>query len=100
MLLEQTILQLDIGPVPQTRAVELGHMGYMQWLGGLPGQANYRLAALHALTMAAPFMDNSPAVAVFCDLVIASTRSPLEALNLRLPAHHRRGGARARRGAL
>ena len=100
MLLERTITQLDIGNIPHERALELGQLGYMQWLGGLPGSANYRVAALRALTMAAPFMENSPAVAVFCDLIVASLDSPVAALNLSLPSHHRRGGARARRGVL
>lgn len=100
MLLEQTILQLDIGPVSPERAHELGQLGYMQWLGALPGHLSYRQEALRALDLAAPFGGTSPAVAVFCDLLLASIRQPLVPLWLELPARKRRGGARARRAAL
>jgi hypothetical protein len=97
MLLERTISQLDIGPLPPDAAAELGHLGYMQWLAGLPGSVDYRRAAMQAWAAAQPFARVSPAVAVFCDLLVASTRSPPEPLALVLPARHRRGGARARR---
>jgi hypothetical protein len=50
--------------------------------------------------MAAPFRRGSPAVAVFCDLLAASVRMPPAALSVTLPPPARRGGARARRGAL
>ena len=99
MLLERTISQLDIGYVPNDRARELGHLGFMQWLGALPGKVNYRDAARHAHAVAAPFRTTSPAIAVFCDLLVASTRMPPEPLELHLPSHHRRGGAQARREA-
>ncbi len=97
MLLERTISQLDIGRLPPDAAMELGHLGYMQWLAGLPGGANYRSAAMEAWATAQPFARASPAVAVFCDLLVASTRAPLEPLTLCLPTRQRRGGARARR---
>ena len=97
MLLERTITQLDIGPLPYQRALQFGQMGYMQWLGALPGNADYRREAMRAYAMAAPFRRNSPAVAVFCDLLVESTRSPLMPLDLPFPARQRRGGARARR---
>lgn len=100
MLLERTISQLDIGYLPPARAQELGQLGYMQWLGGLPSDANYRTEAMRAYAAAAPFLHPSPAVAVFCDLLVASTRMPPEPLALALPARHRRGGAQARRRAL
>ncbi len=97
MLLEHTIFQLDIGPIPLTKATQMGQMGYLQWLGSLPPMANYRTEALRAYTAAEPFRRGSPAVAVFCDLLVASTRSPLTPLPLSLPARTRRGGARGRR---
>ncbi|MEM9250385.1 MAG: hypothetical protein AAGB05_17030 [Pseudomonadota bacterium] len=100
MLLEQTLSQLDVGTVPQDRAEEMGHLGFMQWLGALPGQASYPDEAMHAYDMARPFRRHSPAVAVFCDLLIASTISPCTPLSLRLPRRHRRGGALARRLSL
>ena len=100
MLLERTISQLDIGHVPPARAAELGRMGYMQWLGGLPGNAAYLREALRAHAMASPFCTTSPAVAVFCDLLLDSMELPPVALPLALPEPLRRGGARSRRASL
>ena len=99
MLLERTIAQLDIGRTTHERALELGHLGYIQWLGGLPSMSDYRKEALRALAMAASFSDNSPAIGVFCDLLIASLQTPFEPLPLKLPQRQRRGGALARRTA-
>ncbi len=98
MLLERTISQLDIGQITQERALELGHLGYMQWLGALPPIANYRKEAIHAYGMALPFANNSPAIKVFCDLLMQSTQDPIAPLELKLPSRQRRGGALARRG--
>ena len=97
MLLEQTIFQLDIGPIPAKQAESLGQLGYIQWLGALPGDASYPREAMRAYHKALPFRCNSPAVAVFCDLLITSTDTPLRALSLTLAAQGRRGGAQARR---
>ncbi|MDG4649657.1 hypothetical protein P6F26_14525 [Roseibacterium sp. SDUM158017] len=97
MLLERTISQLDIGHLPPEKAAELGHLGYMQWLAGLPGAADYRRAAMEAFSKAQPFARISPAVAVFCDLLVASTRMPPRPLAMVLPLRQRRGGATARR---
>ncbi|MEM8794258.1 MAG: hypothetical protein AAGE61_01720 [Pseudomonadota bacterium] len=99
MLLEQTINQLDIGTVTPERALELGQLGYIQWLDGLPMRADYRHEAMRAYFMAIPFAETSPAITVFCDLLTASIRTPLEPLPLKLPGPHRRGGAQARRAA-
>ncbi|MEM1065048.1 MAG: hypothetical protein AAGJ74_06080 [Pseudomonadota bacterium] len=99
MLLELTISQLDIGHVAPERARELGHLGYMQWLGGLPAVAHYPREALRAHATARPFACTSPAVAVFCDLLVTSLDAPLAPLCIRLPDRHRRGGAQARRAA-
>lgn len=99
MLLERTISQLDIGPVSPARAHELGQLGYMQWLGWLPPMADYRAEAMRAYAAAQPFIRTSTAIAVFCDLLVASIRTPIEPLPLSLPARCRRGGARARRAA-
>ena len=96
MLLELTITQLDIGWVPADRALELGRLGHLQWLGALPGDANYRDEAMRAYTLAIPFARSSPAVAVFCELLLESTRMPPRPLALHSP-RRRRGGARARR---
>ena len=75
MLLDLTISQLDTGPMPPERSLELAQLGYLQWLGALPIMADYRGEALHAYASAMPFTGRSPAVAAFCDLLLASTRS-------------------------
>ena len=100
MLLERTIAQLDIGYVPQQVAQEMGHLGYVQWLGGLDGDASYLHEAMRAHELARPFIQTSPAVAVFCQLLVESSGAPLLPLELKLPAPIRRGGARARRDVL
>ena len=97
MLLERTIAQLNIGRVPPDEATELGQLGYMQWLAGLPTEADYAHEAMHAYARAQPFQRTSPAIAVFCDLLLASTRTPIEPLPLKLRMRERRGGARSRR---
>ena len=97
MLLERTIAQLDLGEMPAEQAKALGHLGYIQWLGALPGHANYRAEAHKACHMAQPFVRTSPAVGVFCQLLRASTTGSPNALDLKLPIQKRRGGARARR---
>lgn len=100
MLLEQTIAQLDIAETTPARAHELGQLGYMQWLGALPARSLYRDEANRALALALPFAERSTAIAVFCDLLIASEQCPLEPLPLKLPDRHRRGGSQARRRAV
>ena len=97
MLLERTISQLDVGYVPDHIAVEMGHLGYTQWLGALKGEAGYFEEAMRAYELAQPFILTSPAVAVFCHLLIESTATPLKALELKLPTPARSGGAKARR---
>ncbi|MEL7090537.1 MAG: hypothetical protein AAFN94_02265 [Pseudomonadota bacterium] len=99
MLLIRTIAQLDVGEVPPAQATEMGHLGYLQWLGALRGNASYVQEATHAYETARPFAGCSPAVAVFCDLLLQSINTPLVPLSLQVPRPARRGGARARRGA-
>lgn len=100
MILERTISQLDIGYVPEDQAEDMGHMGYLQWLGSLRGDAGYPTEAMRAYEMARPFIRTSPAIAVFCRLLIATTATPLTPIELRLPSPTRRGGSKARRGAV
>ena len=100
MLLERTIAQLDLGQIPDDQAERLGHLGYMQWLGALPGKAGYLQEAARAYQMAQPFIQTSPAVAVFCGLLVESVASPLTPLTLHLPQRRRRGGAKARRSGI
>ena len=97
MFLERTISQLDIGRVSQDKAHELGHLGFMQWLGGLSAQESYIEAAQLALNTSRIFAGRSPAIAVYCDLLTASMRMPPQPLTLTLSPRGRRGGARARR---
>jgi len=100
MMLERTLSQLDVGYVPDHKAQQMGHLGYAQWLGALPGDAGYGREALRAYQLARPFAKTSPAVAVFCQLLLASMAAPLTPLDLRFPAPARRGGAKARRDAI
>lgn len=100
MQIERTLTQLQVKLSSPQRARELGQMGYMQWLGGLPGHADYNAEAAKAWMIASDFRETDAAVAVFCDLLIASVEHPLQPLDLALPKPARRGGARARRGCL
>jgi len=100
MLTEKTLLQLLSHPASRTcpaRARELGQLGYMQWLGGLPPRAPYPAMAARALSLSRPFEAASPAVAEFCRLLRLSVQAPLSPLDLALPRPRRRGGARMRR---
>ncbi|NBD30474.1 MAG: hypothetical protein GVY31_10625 [Alphaproteobacteria bacterium] len=97
MLLDHTISQLDTGPMPPDRACQMGQLGYMQWIAGLPGEADYCRAARRALARAADLRTGSPAVEAFCQLVETSLATPLAPLPLSMPPARRRGGARARR---
>ncbi len=100
MMLERTLSQLDIGSVTDDVAEKMGHLGYTQWLGALKGNAGYCKEAMRAYELAQPFAQNSPAVAVFCQLLMASATAPLKPLDLKLPVPARRGGAKARRGMI
>lgn len=100
MLIHRTLLQLQTRVDTPERAAELGRMGYMQWLGGLPGGANYEFEAIRAYLFARPFIDSDPAVAVFCGLLRQSLQHPLQPLDLSLPKPRRRGGATERRMSL
>lgn len=100
MSIERTLTQLQINPRTPERAREIGQLGYMQWLGGLPAQACYLTEANCAYMAAAPFQDTDPAVAEFCALLKASLDAPLKPLDLALPKPRRRGGARERRLSL
>lgn len=97
MLLERTVSQLAIGHVPPDQAEEMGHLGYLQWLGALRGRASYLAEARRAHDLAQPFIRTSPAVGVFCQLLEVSMAAPLAPLTLRTPRRTRRGGAKARR---
>lgn len=94
-----TLSQLLMAPADPARAREIGQMGYMQWLAGLPGGASYGAEARRALRVARDFTASDPAVAEFCRLLRASLHGPLVPLDLSLPAPRRRGGARERRRA-
>lgn len=97
MLIDKTLKQLRMSSTSPQRAQELGRMGYRQWLGGLPGRADYETEALIAYLLAKDLIETNPAIAVFCDLICDSLQRPLQPLNLTLPKPRRRGGARERR---
>ncbi|MEM9422725.1 MAG: hypothetical protein AAF986_09505 [Pseudomonadota bacterium] len=100
MDLEQTLLQMDIGYVSQSRAEELGQLGYLQWLWALPGDSCYLYEAMTAYEVARPSISVSPAIAVFCHLLVTSAADPLVPLDIRFPRRTRRGGASARRDTI
>ncbi len=99
-MIERTLTQLLAAPVSHARSREMGQLGYMQWLGGLPGDADYQAEAAFAYMKALPLKGSHPAVAVFCDILRQSLRTPLAPLDLALPKPRRRGGAKERRSAL
>lgn len=100
MILELTISQLDSGALSPELAAEKGQLGYMQWLGALPAEADYHREVRRAYALAHPFERGSPAIAVFCSLLLASLEMPPRPLPLALPQRGRRGGAQARRHSL
>ena len=100
MLFELTLTQLQVDPGSEERTRELGQLGYMQWLGGLPAEASYEAEAARAYRIAVAFEESDPAVAVFCELLRESLNRPLHPLDLALPKPRRRGGARERRRGL
>lgn len=100
MLLERTLAPLDVGWMPPEEATAKGHLGYLQWLGGLQGDTRYPSKSVRAYQMAQPFIRTSPAVAVFCHLLVKSTVWPAVLLILVLPEPTLEGGAKARRDVL
>lgn len=96
-LLRRTMTQLDVGVLPARRAQELAALGYLQWLGGLPDGLCYRSEAMRAYAAAAPLRRGSPAVAVFCDVLVASTTGVARPVALAMPPRRRRGGRRTRK---
>lgn len=100
MLLERTITTLQSRADTPERAVELGKLGYLQWLAWLRPGASFPDEADRALRMAEPFAATDPAVATFCDLLRKSRSGPPEPMDLSLPSPRRRGGARERRRML
>jgi len=97
MITARTLTQLQGKGYSPERAKELGQLGYMQWLGGLPADANYEREAVRAFLMASNFIQTDPAIGAFCRLLMASLETPLTPLPLSLPNPRRRGGARERR---
>ncbi len=97
MALDRILHRLQLRHTGHCRATEFGQLGFMEWLGSLPADSDYHHQAMTAYQKALPLSPIAPAVAVFCDLLVASTRMPPQPLDISLPASHRRGGARARR---
>ena len=97
MTLDRILHRLQLQHTEPCRVTEFGHLGFMEWLGSLPADSDYNQQAMMAYEKALPFRREAPAVAVFCDLLVASTRMPPRPLDICLPSPHRRGGARGRR---
>ncbi|HDR29852.1 hypothetical protein [Rhodovulum sp.] len=95
MMLDLVLLQMQARGHDPARADAIGQLGFMQWLGALPGGCDYVAAARAALErVGAP---GSPVLASFRNLLAASLAMPPRPLDLGLPVPRRRGGARARR---
>ena len=97
MTLNDILTAMRVPGSSEARARQLAHMGYLEWLGALPGGANYAEAAVRALVVAAPLREDDPAVTEFCRLLEDSLNHPLVPLTLIPPRPGRRGGARGRR---
>jgi hypothetical protein len=97
MVLDRILHRLQMQQTEHCRTTEFGQLGYMEWLGSLAADSDYNQQAMTAYHKALPFRRKAPAIAVFCELLIASTRIPLQPLEIGLPSPHRRGGARGRR---
>ena len=97
MVLDHILHRLQLQHSEPCRASEFGQLGFMEWLGSLAADSDYNQQAMMAYEKALPFRRTAPAIAVFCDLLVASTRIPLQPLDISLPNPHRRGGGRARR---
>ncbi len=100
MSIDHILNKLQTRTSTPERAKELGQLGYMQWLAGLPVNADYVSSAIYAYDMSEPIMHTDPAVAAFCELLVASIENPLTPLDLSLPKPRRRGGAKERRMSL
>ncbi len=83
-------------PSPE-EAARLADFAYIEWLGRLPGDANFCVEAMGAYARALPVSMLAPAAAAFCDRLVAASGSPLWALELSSLGRERRGGAQARR---
>ncbi|GAA0305930.1 hypothetical protein [Rhodovulum strictum] len=97
MMLELVLLQMQARDRDPACGRETGQLGFMQWLGGLPGGCDYAAAARAALARLGPDAPSSPALATFRALLVASLAVPPRPLGLSLPVPRRRGGTRARR---
>jgi len=100
MLLARTLTQLDIGPLPETQARELAELGFVQWLDALPGDSDYRVEAMRAYAAAEASARRSTAIAIFRDMLVASSASPPAPLAVSAGPPRRRGGARSRRAII
>jgi len=100
MILNDILNAMRVPGCSDARARQLAHMGYVEWLGALPGTANYPETVVRALGAAAPLRDDEPSVAEFCRLLENSLNRPLEPLTLIPPRPGRRGGTRGRRAML
>lgn len=97
MVLDRILERLQLQQSEHCRIIEFGQLGFMEWLGSLPADSDYNQQAMTAYQQAQPLRQKAPAIAVFCDLLIQSTRMPLQPLDICLPSPNRRGGARGRR---
>ncbi|MCQ0971935.1 hypothetical protein MLD63_16045 [Paracoccus sp. TK19116] len=81
-LAEDVIARIGQGSMPPDRARELGEFAYLHWLARLPGDESYSAQAQQALRSAAPAVPASPALGIFCEMLMASLARPIQPLRL------------------
>ncbi|MEM0937157.1 MAG: hypothetical protein AAGJ91_14800 [Pseudomonadota bacterium] len=96
MHLKHLIEKLRHAPNDPDRARELAQLAFMEWLGALPGDASFPVAAMTTFDGMRRAAEQSEATAEFRALLAEAVRvSPMP---LALPLRpSRRGGRRARR---
>ncbi len=97
MDLQPLIDKLIVAPDDPARARAFGRMAFMEWLGALPGDVSFPLAAMEAYDRTRAVARISYAAEVFRALLVEAVHMPPRPLSLTLPSPHRRGGARTRR---
>ena len=97
MVIDLVLQRLNVKDVSETRAMELAHLGFMEWMDALPAGADFRRAAIAAHECAAEYPPDHAAISAFRDLLMEAVRVMPRPLALRLPAAERRGGHNVRR---
>ena len=89
MVLDRILHSLNTPSLSRRRAIEQGRLAFLEWLWSLPEGTNFATQALADYERADRSGLTSPAITVFCGLLVHASRP--------MPMPVRRGGARARR---